>query len=68
MVTWIRRDWRRSKGGQLVKNVDLWKRLNAVVAKFDNLERSWVKAHVGHEFNERVDDIAREAAIRQSKN
>lgn len=48
-----------------MKNVDLWKRLNATVAKFTALQWSWVKAHVGHEFNERVDDLAREAALRQ---
>jgi len=65
MATWLRRSWRRSKWGQLVKNADLWKQLNSVVAKFDSLERSWVKAHVGHEMNERVDDLAREAAIKQ---
>ncbi|AZQ10678.1 ribonuclease HI [Shewanella khirikhana] len=44
-----------------VKNVDLWKRLDAAAAKH-KVDWRWVKGHAGHEENERCDTLAREAA------
>ena len=49
-----------------VKNADLWQRLDQASQKH-HVEWSWVKGHSGHPENERVDDLAREAAIAQSK-
>ena len=60
--TWIKRDWRLSKWWKLVKNVDLWQELYAVVGQFEKLDWQWVKAHVWNKWNERVDDLARGAA------
>lgn len=62
--TRIRRDWRLSKWGKLVKNSDLWQELHVLVQQFENLERQRVKAHVWNKWNERVDDLARGAAER----
>ena len=44
-----------------VKNVDLWKRLDAAI-QHHNLRWEWVKGHSGHTENERCDELARQAA------
>ena len=43
-----------------MKNVDLWKRLDAALANHD-VRWHWVKGHAGHELNERADRLAVEA-------
>jgi ribonuclease HI len=43
-----------------VKNVDLWQRLDAAMARHD-VHWRWVRGHAGHEFNERADRLARQA-------
>ena len=40
-----------------VKNADLWKRLDALVAQHE-VEWRWVKGHAGHPENERADALA----------
>jgi ribonuclease HI len=40
-----------------VKNVDLWKRLDAALGGHD-VRWHWVKGHAGHEMNERADQLA----------
>ena len=62
MSTWIKRNRRKAKGGQLVSNVELWKRLHSLLPAFTNLQRQRVKAHAWNTLNERVDDIARNEA------
>lgn len=57
---WKRKGW-KTASKQPVKNVDLWKRLDEVTQKH-KIEWHWVKGHSGHPENERVDDLAREAA------
>lgn len=52
---WIRKDWKK------VKNVELWKELY-ILTKERNIEWTWVKAHADNEYNNRVDEIARNAA------
>jgi ribonuclease HI len=42
-----------------VKNAELWKRLEAAAAKH-HVSWYWVKGHVGHDENERADELARE--------
>ena len=43
-----------------VKNVDLWKRLDAALGSHQ-IRWHWVKGHAGHDMNERADVLAREA-------
>jgi len=57
---WKKNGWRTSNK-KAVKNADLWQRLDAACQK-QNVKWHWVKAHSGHEQNERVDDLARAAA------
>jgi ribonuclease HI len=58
MQKWKRRGWLR--GRQKVKNVDLWQELDALTQKHD-VKWQWVPGHAGHLFNERCDELAREA-------
>lgn len=57
---WKKRDWKTAAKAE-VKNADLWKRLDAACQRHQ-VEWQWVKGHAGHPENERVDDLAREAA------
>jgi ribonuclease HI len=43
-----------------VKNVDLWQRLDAAIARH-TVHWHWVRGHSGHDLNERADELAREA-------
>ena len=56
---WKMRDW-RTADKKPVKNVDLWRRLEAAAAGH-RVEWHWVKGHAGHPENERADELAREA-------
>ena len=53
---WKKKGWKK-KGGE-IKNLDLWKRLDAATAKH-NVTWEWVKGHAGHPENERADELAR---------
>ena len=57
---WKRRGW-RTAGGQPVKNVDLWQRLDAAAAGHE-VDWVWTRGHSGHPENERVDARARAEA------
>ncbi len=57
---WKRNGWKNA-AKQPVKNRDLWERLDALASERD-IDWRWVKGHNGHPENERVDDLAREAA------
>lgn len=63
--TRVARQWRLSKWWWLVKNVDLWKRLHRLVKILPQCQRKRVKAHVWNKRNEKVDQLARSAAIKQ---
>ncbi|MCO5116749.1 MAG: ribonuclease HI [Burkholderiaceae bacterium] len=55
---WKAKGWRTSTG-QPVKNVDLWQRLDALVAGSGHrIAWHWVRGHAGHEGNERADALA----------
>jgi len=56
---WKRNGW-RTADKKPVKNEDLWKRLDAAVDRH-RVQWHWVRGHAGHEHNERVDRLAREA-------
>jgi ribonuclease HI len=62
MPGWIKRGWKNSKN-QPVENRALWEELAAQAAKHD-VTFKWVKGHSGHPENERVDQLARDEAIR----
>ena len=57
MENWKRKGW-RTAGGPPVKNVDLWKRLDAARQRH-RVEWRWIKGHAGHIENERADELAR---------
>jgi ribonuclease HI len=59
IATWKRNGWRTAEK-MPVKNVDLWKRLEAVLAPHQ-VRWHWVRGHAGHRMNERADVLARKA-------
>ena len=61
LPNWIRRGW-KTAGGDPVKNKDLWERLQ-MAAQPHQVRWQWVKGHAGHPENERVDKLARDAAL-----
>lgn len=56
---WKKRNW-LTAAREPVKNEDLWRRLDHVVAQH-RIDWRWVKGHSGHLENERVDRLANEA-------
>ena len=62
MPGWVRRNW-KTAGGDQVKNRDLWERLHEATQRHQ-IDWRWVKGHSGDPDNERVDQLARDAAIR----
>ena len=58
---WKRNGW-RTAAGTPVKNVELWKELDAAVAAHGAVTWKWVRGHSGNVMNERVDAVARAAA------
>ena len=46
-----------------VKNIDLWKMLEAAIERHD-VEWHWIRGHTGHPENERADELARNAIPR----
>ena len=53
---WKKRNW-LTASKQPVKNVELWKEIDALAATH-TIEWRWVKGHSGHSENERVDELA----------
>jgi ribonuclease HI len=62
IASWKRNGWRRRSGKRLlpVKNEDLWRSLDELVAGH-RVTFHWVEGHAGHEENERADRLARDA-------
>ncbi|ALB52947.1 ribonuclease HI [Cronobacter malonaticus] len=61
MKGWKRNGWMTSEK-KPVKNVDLWKRLDAAASRH-NVRWQWVKGHAGHRENEICDRLAKIAAF-----
>jgi len=59
MAGWKLRDW-RTADKKPVKNVDLWRELDAQVARHQ-IDWHWVTGHSGVERNEQVDALANRA-------
>jgi ribonuclease HI len=58
---WKKRNWQR-KGGALA-NIDLWQALDAAISRH-TVTWKWVRGHFGHAFNQRADQLARQAIPR----
>lgn len=56
---WMRNGW-RTANKQPVKNIDLWQRLNAQLARH-HVAFKWVKGHADNPDNNRCDELARQA-------
>jgi ribonuclease HI len=56
MPGWKRKNW-KTADGKPVKNVDLWKRLDAARLRHE-VEWRWVKGHAGDPGNELADQLA----------
>lgn len=57
---WAAKGWQRK--GKEIPNVDLWQELWPLV-KTHQIEWHWVKGHSGDKYNERVDELARQARL-----
>ncbi len=57
---WQRNGWKTAQKKD-VKNRDLWEEL-AGLLQTHKVEFKWVRGHSGHEYNERCDQLARQAA------
>ena len=60
ILNWKRNNWKTSTK-KVVKNRELWERLDKLNLS-KNIIWSWVKAHNVDEFNNQVDQLARQAA------
>lgn len=65
MAGWIRD--RKIRAGSSHKNVDLWIEL-VNLAKIHTVTWTWVRAHAGHEMNERCDVLAKAQATHYKDN
>jgi ribonuclease HI len=65
IVAWKASGWRRRSGKRwlAVKNEDLWRELDAVVARH-TVRFHWTEGHAGNPDNERADALARGAIPR----
>ncbi len=59
-VGWEARGWRRARGP--VENLDLVRPLFEALRERPELEVRWIRAHVGHRWNEYADALAARAA------
>jgi len=57
---WQKNGWKTTQKTD-VKNRDLWEEL-ARLLQAHQVEFNWVRGHSGHEYNERCDELARQAA------
>lgn len=57
---WKGRGWKKSDKS-VPENIDLWRQLDQLKAKFTDLRFFWVKGHSGHPQNEKCDLLANQA-------
>jgi ribonuclease HI len=60
---WERRGWTRKTGP--VENLDIVRPLYEALRQRPEVQIRWIKAHVGHRWNERADQLANAAARNQ---
>lgn len=56
---WKKNGW-KTKEKSLVKNIDLWKRLDTLIA-YHQVDWEWIKGHAGHRENEIADQLSQKA-------
>jgi ribonuclease HI len=63
LARWKANGWRRGRSGQTgrLKNEDLWRELDELLQQH-RVQVVWVPAHAGDRWNERCDQLARDAA------
>ena len=67
LENWKKRNWfRDAKKKEKVKNVDLWKRLDALLQQH-TVTFHWVKGHAENPYNNRCDELAVAAALDKEK-
>lgn len=64
---WKKNNWKTAEE-KLVKNIDLWRRLDIAIQSHHIICWNWLKSHSGHVDNERCDWLARSAAKNPLKN
>lgn len=57
IIQTINRGWKRKK------NLDLWEKLDRLIAKFNHIDWYWIRGHAGHKENTEADAIA----VREAK-
>jgi ribonuclease HI len=62
---WLANDWRTARGNKPVENRDLWEELLAL-AKMHRIKWVKVKGHSDNKWNNRCDQLAREAIEQRS--
>lgn len=58
---WKKNHWKNTEE-KLIKNIDLWRRLDMAIQPHKIKDWHWLKSHTGHPDNERCDQLARNAA------
>ncbi|KKP36887.1 MAG: Ribonuclease H [Candidatus Peregrinibacteria bacterium GW2011_GWF2_33_10] len=65
LISTMTKNWKKKK------NVDLWMNLEEILNSFNKnqitISWNWVKAHAGHKYNEMVDKMALDCAIKNQK-
>lgn len=61
IYVWKKNSWKTAEE-KLIKNIDLWRRLDTVIQSHCKIHWNWLKSHTGHPDNERCDKLARLAA------
>lgn len=61
MEGWKRNGWAKKKKSEVLKNVDLWKEVDAAI-QGHTIHWKWVKGHAGNKYNEICDELATTAA------
>lgn len=63
VMEWMK-GWKAKGWPQRIKNQDLWKELDVLLARHD-VTFHWIRGHAGHPENERADELARAAIVRE---
>lgn len=61
MEGWKKNGWAKKKKSEVLKNVDLWKRMDEAIQRH-TIDWQWVKGHAGNKYNEICDELATTAA------
>lgn len=67
MPRWKLNRWRSAKTKKKIKNRDLWRALDHKVNVVHNVTWQWIRGHTGNKYNERADQLATEARLKQER-